>query len=328
MKRIALLLILMGSYSCQSQIKTTMSDNKANPLLCDPQTGTCEIPETGSKAGRAEITSGNKPITIIYYTDPICSSCWGIEPQLRKLKLEYGDYFEIDYRMGGLLPNWSYNSGGISKPSDVAHHWDEASIHYEMPINGNVWLEDPLDSSYPSCIAMKAAQLQDKDKAVAFMRIMREKLYLDKKNIAKWNNIAEAALLAGLDVIKLKADYDGPARKLFNDDLELARKLGVRGFPTFFFSDSEGSQLKVYGSKPYDAYERALLALHPEAEKKPLTSKEPLALFSIFPTLTAKECAVILDIPIGEALKTLEKLHDEGKIDKKAIRTGALYLTK
>jgi len=328
MKTIALLLILIGSYSCQSQTNTTMSDNKANPLLCDPQTGTCEMPEAGSKTQAPDTTPGNKPVTIIYYTDPICSSCWGIEPQLRKLKLEYGDYFEIDYRMGGLLPNWSYNSGGISKPSDVAHHWDEASIHYEMPIDGDVWLEDPLDSSYPSCIAMKAAQLQDKDKAVAFMRIMREKLYLYKKNIAKWDNIAEAALLAGLDVIKLKADYDGPARKLFNDGLELARQLGVRGFPTFFFSDGQGGQLTVYGSKPYEAYERALLALYPEAKKKPVTSKQPLALFRIFPTLTAKECAIILDIPIGEALKALEKLHEEGKADKKAIRTGALYTVK
>ena len=101
------------------------------------------------------IKSDIKPIKIIYYTDPICSSCWGIEPQLRKLKLEYGNFIEIEYRMGGLLPDWSYNSGGISKPSDVAHHWDEVSAYYDMPIDGNVWLTDPLSSSYPASIAFK-----------------------------------------------------------------------------------------------------------------------------------------------------------------------------
>ena len=114
---------------------------------------------------------------------PICSSCWGIEPQLRKLKLEYGNNIQIEYRMGGLLPDWNYNSGGISEPSDVAHHWDEVSVHYDMPIDGDVWLEDPLDSSYPPSIAFKAAQLQDEYKALLFMREIREMVFLQKKNI-------------------------------------------------------------------------------------------------------------------------------------------------
>ncbi|MPT36198.1 MAG: DsbA family protein, partial [Flavobacterium sp.] len=65
-----------------------MTENKTNPLLCDPETGSCEIPSTATQGQSEAIPVGNKPIKIIYYTDPICSSCWGIEPQLRKLKLE------------------------------------------------------------------------------------------------------------------------------------------------------------------------------------------------------------------------------------------------
>lgn len=85
--------------------------------------------------------------------------------------------------MGGLLPSFdnNYNSGGITKPADVAVHWDHASDYYQMPIDGNVWLEDPLSSSYPASIAFKAAQLQDEEKAVAFLRVMREMLFLQKK---------------------------------------------------------------------------------------------------------------------------------------------------
>lgn len=328
MKILSLLLILICSTSCQSQTNSKMKENKTNPLLCDPTTGTCEMPAIESSNKNVDIKSENKPVKIIYYTDPICSSCWGIEPQLRKLKLEYGDYFEIDYRMGGLLPDWSYNSGGISKPSDVAHHWDEASLHYEMPIDGDVWLEDPLDSSYPSCIAMKAAQIQSAEKAVKFMRILREALYLDKKNITKWENIAEAAKLAGLDVEKLKADYDGDAKKLFEVDLNLAKSLGVRGFPTLFFSDGNNNQLTVYGSKPYASYENALLTLFSDAKKKQFSNKNPLVLFEIFPTLAPKEYAVILDISDAQAKDILEKLYKEGRLDKKKIKNGSLYLKK
>lgn len=328
MKRLSLLLLLMYSLSCQSQITSKMNENKINPLVCDPATGTCEMPISEKRNGSTVIKTENKPIKIVYYTDPICSSCWGIEPQLRKLKLEYGTYIDIDYRMGGLLPDWSYNSGGISKPSDVAHHWDEASLHYEMPIDGNVWIEDPLDSSYPSCIAMKAAQIQSKDKAVQFMRILREKLYLEKKNIAKWENISEAAQLAGLDLNQLKTDYEGKAKILFQEDLTYAKTLGVRGFPTLFFSDGNNNQLTVYGSKPYTSYENALLALYPEAKKKPFINEDPLSLFEIYPTLAPKEYAVILDKTYSEATLILEGLFKKGLLNKKIIPNGSLYSKK
>ncbi|MEG1023561.1 MAG: DsbA family protein [Flavobacterium sp.] len=302
-----------------------MNDNKTNPLLCDTESGMCEMPISEASNETAVIKTDNKPVKIFYYTDPICSSCWGIEPQLRKLKLEYSEYFEIDYKMGGLLPDWSYNSGGISKPSDVAHHWDEASLHYQMPIDGNVWLEDPLSSSYPSCIAMKAAQIQSKEKAVIFMRILREKLYLEKKNIAKWENIAEAAKIANLDIEKLKNDYDGDAKKLFQEDLNLAKTLGVRGFPTLFFADKNNNQLTVYGSKPYAYYENALLALYPEAKKKTFKNDNPLSLFEIYPTLAPKEYAVILDISYNQAEEILDKLFKDGKLGKISVKNYSLY---
>jgi len=172
-----------------------MSDNtiKNNPLLCNLETG-CEMPAfSATEFNAPEIETKTKPIKVIYFTDPICSTCWGIEPQLRKLKLEYGSSIEIEYRMGGLLPDWSYNSGGISKPSDVAHHWDEVSAYYDMPIDGAVWLEDPLDSSYPPSIAFKAAQLQDHEKAILFLRGIREMVFMEKKNITKWEHLAIAA---------------------------------------------------------------------------------------------------------------------------------------
>lgn len=324
MKRLSLLLILIYSLNAQSQQTLKMNKDKTNPLLCDPVSGTCEMPIGEKSNETATIATENKPVKIIYYTDPICSSCWGIEPQLRKLKLEYGDYIDIDYRMGGLLPDWSYNSGGISKPADVAHHWDEASLHYEMPIDGNVWIEDPLDSSYPSCIAVKAAQIQNKDKAVKFMRILREQLYLEKKNISRWENIATAAQLTGLDVNKLKADYEGPAKILFQEDLNYAKTLGVRGFPTLFFADGNNNQLTVYGSKPYASYENALLALFPEAKKKQFSFENSVSIFEIYPTLAPKEYAVILDKSHSEATAILKELFEKGELTK----NGVLYSRK
>src|SRR5574343_1716731 len=163
--------------------------------------------------------------------------------------------------MGGLLPDWNYNNGGISKPSDVAHHWDEMSVYYDMPIDGDVWLEDPLQSSFPPSIAFKAAQLQDQEKASIFLRLIREMVFIQKKNICRWEHIESAATQSNLDIKQLKVDIEKKAQDLFNEDLELSRDLDVRGFPTMFFVDTTGKREIVYGSKPYTSYVNAIQKL-------------------------------------------------------------------
>jgi len=303
-----------------------MTNEERNPLICDPITGICEIPleQTGSQ--RIIVGEKNeKPIRVIYYTDPICSSCWGIEPQLRKLKLEYGHLLNFEYKMGGLLPNWNYNSGSISKPSDVGQHWDEMSHHYQMPIDGDVWLENPLDSSYPPSIAVKAAQMQDEGKALNFWRLIREQLFLQKRNITKWEYIAEAATKAGLDVELLKKDYtNGEAEKRFQEDLALARKLGVRGFPSIFFIHKNGSQELVYGSKSYESYQQAIKTLIPNAKKLPYT-KSVENLFMHYPSFTVKELAVLMDINFETAEQLLESMVQQEKLKKIVSKNGHLY---
>ncbi len=304
-----------------------MENQNINPLLCDIETGICEIPSTKSSVKVDKINIEKESIKVIYYTDPICSSCWGIEPQLRKLKLEYGNKIHIEYRMGGLLYDWSYNSGGISKPADVAHHWDEVSAYYDMPIDGDVWLEDPLSSSFPPSIAFKAAQMQDKEKAVQFLRSLRELLFLQKKNITKWEYINLAALKAGLDAAQLKQDFEGEAKEFFKEDLELAQKLGVRGFPTMFFVNNLGDQEKVYGSKPYSVYEAAIKKLYPAIKKETYpTSRENL--FEIYPTLTSREFAELSAMPKDIAETVLQEMHEAGHLEKHISKNGVLWMSK
>ncbi len=297
-----------------------------NPLMCDPETGVCAVP--GSETTTISPAQADaKPVKVIYFTDPICSSCWGIEPQLRKLKLEYGEGLDIEYRMGGLLPDWGYDSGGISKPSDVASHWDEVSEHYDMPIDGDVWLEDPLSSSYPPSIAFKAAQMQEPDKAVEYLRVLREMLFLKKKNIAKWEVMEAAATQVGLDTERLRRDFEGEANELFREDLKLAMEFGVRGFPTMFFVDGDGNRELVYGTKPYPFYETAVLKLNPSAEKKEY-AKDVTSLFGVFDSLTAKEFSFLSGTRRDDAEGVLDGLVAEGKLEKTVTKNGSLWTKK
>ena len=322
-----ILFLALGFSNCQGQNnKLAMSTSPStNPLLCDIQTGVCETPGGFETGAETTLTMGPKPVKILYFTDPICSSCWGIEPQLRRLKLEYGAEFDIEYHMGGLLPSWEvYNSGGISKPSDVAHHWDEVSKYYEMPIDGDVWLEDPLSSSYPPSIAFKAAQMQDPKKAIQFLRRIREMVFLEKKNIAKWAHLEAAAQQVGLDAAQMKLDSEGKAKQLFQEDLDLSRSMSVRSFPTLIFSDADQQRLVLKGARPYEHFEQTLLTLAPKALKNSYETS-PKGLFEYYPTLTNKEFSVLAGVPVAEAERVLKSLGDQKKLSKTSTKNGVLW---
>ena len=300
-------------------------EKQNNHLLCDIETGVCETAEGNmDTASQKDIQSTRKSIRVVYYTDPICSSCWGIEPQLRKLNLEYGNAIDIEYRMGGLLPDWSYNSGGIGKPADVADHWDEVSVHYDMPIDGDLWLEDPLESSYPPSIAFKAAQIQDNEKAILFLREIREMVFLQKKNITKWEHLEVAAKKAGLNVDQFKTDFEANAKALFEEDLKLGKELGVRGFPTMFFLDDSGNKEIVYGSKPYVFYEMAILKLNSNIAKREY-SKNWETLFSKHHSLTAKEFSELSGTPRNESENFLNELSNKGILEKLTTKNGSIW---
>lgn len=63
-----------------------------------------------------------------------------------------------------------------------------------------------------------------------------------------------------------------------------------------FFINKEGQKELVYGSKPYEAYEAAILKLYPSA-KKEVYAQDWDKLFSIYPSLTAEEFAELSEIP-------------------------------
>ncbi|MGU3376971.1 DsbA family protein [Chryseobacterium sp. M5A1_1a] len=72
-----------------AKYKYTDKSTKQSPC----QGGFCRIQESIAET-KFIVQQIEKPVKAIYFTGPICSSCWGIEPQLRKLQLEFGKSIE------------------------------------------------------------------------------------------------------------------------------------------------------------------------------------------------------------------------------------------
>lgn len=266
----------------------------------------------------------SKALVISYFTDPICSTCWIFQPLLRKLELEYGDFVDIQYHMGGLLPNWeSYSKGIISNPTDAAQLWNNLSNKHQMPIDGDIWIEDPLDSSYPPSIAFKAAQLQDSDKAISFLRRMKEMLFVEKKNINKWVHLEKAALTSGLDAALLRKDISGQGHERFLEDLNHAKELGIQVFPTLIFKVDGFSRQSLKGFQPYEQLEEYILKYVPGAIKQDIQLSIG-ALFEKFNQLTAGEIEFILEKDASYVENELIRLEAAGTIHKLQLKR-AIY---
>ena len=87
-----------------------------------------------------------------YFTDPASAACWAAEPHLRRMMVDFGDDVEIAYVMGGLARDLV----GRNLLSD----WLAVAARSGMPLDPRLWSERPPSSTYPACIAVKAAAEQ------------------------------------------------------------------------------------------------------------------------------------------------------------------------
>ncbi|MGO4960409.1 DsbA family protein [Jeotgalibaca porci] len=203
-------------------------------------------------------------IEMYYATDPLCSFCWAFEPTLRKFRYQYASYISNDTTvMGGMIEKWEKfggdSSNGIQSAADVAKHWREIGDFSRMVIDGRVWLDEPIDSSFPSSQAFQIVRRDYPEQAQAFLRKLRETVMVWNQDISKREVLAGILEEMGLDHEKILNDADSfEGRSLLNSDLGLARALTATGFPTLVLVNEQNQGVKVVGAQPYEALESAL----------------------------------------------------------------------
>src|SRR6185503_18267029 len=128
----------------------------------------------------------------VVYTDPACPWSWASEPALRRLQADFGDALPVAFVMGGLAREFK-------RPLDTMRHWIDAGEASAMPVDPRLWLDAPPRSSYPACLAVKAAAEQGRD--AAYLRRAREGLAYERRSLDSPEALVELArTVDGLDV--------------------------------------------------------------------------------------------------------------------------------
>ena len=223
------------------------------------------------------------PVEARYFTDPACPWSWAIEPELQRLRWEFGDAVRIRPVMGGLARTY--------EPEDHAAlviEWLEAAERSRMPVDPLLWRRNPLSSTYPACQAVKAAAEQGDAAGMRYLRRLREGILCERRRLDHAEALIAEAGEAGLDVERFEIDLRSHAIvEAFAADLEEVRSGEETRMPTLLFGGEDGERQAVQGPNAYGAFREAAIAsgASPSRDDRP----EPAEAIERFGRLATRE---------------------------------------
>jgi predicted DsbA family dithiol-disulfide isomerase len=263
-------------------------------------------------------------VHVTYYTDPACPWSWAAEPGLRRLQSEFGAALDITYVMGGLAREFR-------KPLETMRHVLDAAEASGMPVDPRVWLDAPPRSSYPACLAVKAAAEQGLDGP--YLRVVREGIMAGRRALDTPDALTDAARqVTGLDVERFGIDLRSNAiTEAFGADIERARAAAPEthteerrrvAFPSFELRGEDGAVHGVYDSGDVGELRAAALAAGASANGALPCVEEALRRFGRMGT---PEIAAVCDLPGPRAAAELWRLASEWRVRPDRVLTGELW---
>jgi hypothetical protein len=218
----------------------------------------------------------------------------------RRLVAEFGDEVAITYVMAGFARQFE-------RPAEQAKAWLEVAATTGMPADPRMWLDSPPKSSYPACLAVKAAAEQGLDGP--YLRRLREAFAVEGRRVDN----ADALLAVACDVPAMNADrfrvdlQSNAIVELFGADLDIARAGVV-------------PRWEVDGEVVSDVLAAVRAA---GAASRPLPSVE--AALQRFARMATAEVAAVCDLPGPRAPAELWRLALEWRVRPDAALSPRLW---
>ncbi|MFL5911885.1 MAG: DsbA family protein [Gaiellaceae bacterium] len=263
-------------------------------------------------------------VTVRYFTDPACSLSWSTEPTIRQLMVEFGESLRWTFVMGGLARD--YTADGARAYPSLVNEWLEVAGESRMPLDPRMWTEGPIKSTYPACMAVKAASEQAADAGYGYLRRLREGLFCFRRKLDTTEALVEEARAAKLNVERFRIDLGSHAIvEAFGADLEETRAADggePAGLPSAIFVGEDGSRHGVFGLRPYEDYAAAA-----EAAGASRTEERPTieAALRRFGRMATREIEAVCGLPEPRAQAELWRMASEWQVKSTRVLTGYLW---
>lgn len=239
---------------------------------------------------------------------------------------------------------WRFVMGGLAREvapemrPALMEEWLRVSDRTGAPLDPLLWADAPLATTYPACMAVKAATEQAADGGYAYLRRLREALFCERRKLDGAEALIDEAGRAGLDVERFRIDLSSHAiTEAFGADLDATEALsgeaacagssasrgrGGTSLPTAVFGEGHGRRV-VAGLRPYADFRAAALEAGAEpAGADPLDVESALARFG---RLTTREVELLCDLPGPRAAAELWGLTQDWKAKAVTVLTGHLW---
>jgi predicted DsbA family dithiol-disulfide isomerase len=280
--------------------------------------------------------------TVDYHTDPACPWSWAAEARIRALMMMFGDDLRWRLVMGGLAREVApgVRSQAPLPPAaraGLVEEWLRVSADTGAPLDPLAWVEGGIRTTYPACMAVRAAAEQGIEAAFAYLRRVREGILCERRKLDHAEALVEAARQAGLDVERFRIDLGSNAiTEAFGADLEataaLAAEQGERperssagpggaALPTAVFAGA-GVRDVVSGLQPLEEYERAAEACGATRERRRPAVEDVVRRFG---RVTTAEVESLCDLPGPRAQAELWRLAEGWRLRPVRVLTGWLW---
>ena len=253
--------------------------------------------------------------------------------------MEFGEQLEITYVMGGLAREFEDDL------SSLVITWLDDAAESGMPLDPRIWHSDGVRSTYPACIAFRAAAEQGPAAAERYLRVLREGFMCHGRKLDGPEALVAEARRAGLDVQQFRIDLESNAiLEAFAGDLEESRTIpdaareaglaaeGSHGsrverlaFPALRFIPEDGAAEErwVGGANSYEQWRDAAIAAGatPSAEPHP----DVITALRRFESMATVELEAVCDLPGPRAGAEAWRLASEWRLRRVPVLGGELW---
>ena len=198
---------------------------------------------------------------LIYFSDPMCSWCYGFAPAIDAVVARFGAELPIRLVMGGLRPGTTEPMSFEAK-TQMAQYWTAVEEASGQPFDaGVIQIDGFVYDTDPAARATVIARRRGQAVGLAFLHAAQSAFYARGLDVTSPDVLADLADHVGLDRAAFLDDLASEAAKEETwRDYALSQNAGVTGFPTLIAGPREdGAYMPV--TRGYDSPDRVVAAL-------------------------------------------------------------------
>ncbi|HVI30853.1 DsbA family protein [Phenylobacterium sp.] len=182
---------------------------------------------------------------LIYFSDPMCSWCYGFSPVVAEIRRAFGRALPIRLVMGGLRPG-TEEPMTLAARAEVTAHWRHVHDATGLPFDESALGEGFVYDTDPAARAVVVVRRDDPELALTYLERIQRAFYAEARNVTQAEVLADLAAEVGADRDAFLAQWSQEdAREETWRDYAISQRAGVTGFPTLVAGPGESGEFGV-----------------------------------------------------------------------------------